>query len=43
MVDAGFPGHGRCASLSGMSAPLILVVRRHVDYGRVRSMMCMPA
>ena len=45
MVDKRSPSASRPAMISRMSSAtsVFLVARRHVDFGRVRSMICQPA
>jgi hypothetical protein len=45
MVDKRCPSASRPAIISRMSSATsaFLVARRHVDFGRVRSMICQPA
>lgn len=42
MVDAGCRIGGSDGTLVAMTASLLLVVRRHVDYMRASSAVCMP-
>jgi hypothetical protein len=45
MVDKYCPSAAQPAMISRMSSAtsVYLVARRHVDFGRVRSMICQPA